>query len=519
MNLTSSINTASQVGRGSSEQGAKAQTSGASAGEGKSVVRVSPEEKSVSIETSKPKNVIQPVEETVKVSLSQQERVLSDEASTVTYKKPKPTPEPVAVPVQPKVEVQESSRDNTQVKNQKIDVVPVDTANATTNSNTRADTNVDRNSTSEARPVVESSRTLDKADLRDIEQLQQRDREGQQQGSADGATTGAPQYEFKAGLDGNHYATVGEVSVKFSGSSDPTGQTAEAKQIKNAGNASAQPSAQDRAVAARAEQPTVSADKGLLKETVVSGEGANTQARVPDREQNIRANSTSVSFSRTSSQASSAQSAEGSGVQASESKFSFEQAASVATSPTTTTVENAQALFDEQRWVAASLQESRDALARDFGGGAGSNSISANFSSQKPVTESVDIPIAQPSVESQPIDMKIDKSEPLSADRVAVKAEGFGSLSDSKAEKSEERAEKDQNIEEEFDKAQGKSVDSSTSESTIRRANNVTSEEARLSQNIDLGQGQTDVYERNLRAIDADQQRTQEPGGVFTAIV
>ncbi len=90
-----------------------------------------------------------------------------------------------------------------------------------------------------------------------IQRLAARDREvrahEQAHASVGGQLAGSPSYEFQRGPDGVSYAVGGEVSIS-SGAvpNDPEATLANAQQIRRAALAPADPSAQDRAVAASA---------------------------------------------------------------------------------------------------------------------------------------------------------------------------------------------------------------------------------------------------------------------------
>ncbi len=94
-------------------------------------------------------------------------------------------------------------------------------------------------------------------DQRIIGRLAARDREvrahEQAHASVGGQLAGSPSYEFQRGPDGVSYAVGGEVSISTSGvPGDPEATIAIAQQIRRAALAPADPSSQDRAVAAGA---------------------------------------------------------------------------------------------------------------------------------------------------------------------------------------------------------------------------------------------------------------------------
>lgn len=67
-----------------------------------------------------------------------------------------------------------------------------------------------------------------------------------------GRYAGAPTYQFVRGPDGQNYAVAGEVSIDASPEADPEATLRKMEIVRRAALAPAQPSAQDRAVAARA---------------------------------------------------------------------------------------------------------------------------------------------------------------------------------------------------------------------------------------------------------------------------
>ena len=94
-------------------------------------------------------------------------------------------------------------------------------------------------------------------DRRLIAKLAARDREvrahEQAHASVGGQYAGAPSYSFQRGPDGVNYAVGGEVSISLSsGGGDPRQSLAAAEQVRRAALAPADPSAQDRRVAAAA---------------------------------------------------------------------------------------------------------------------------------------------------------------------------------------------------------------------------------------------------------------------------
>ncbi|MEY4589518.1 MAG: hypothetical protein RL497_1594 [Pseudomonadota bacterium] len=94
--------------------------------------------------------------------------------------------------------------------------------------------------------------------LDQLKQLASRDREVRAHElahkAAAGSYGGAIRFEYQRGPDGNRYAVGGEVDIDTSPESSPEATLAKARTIQRAANAPAQPSDQDRAVAAQAVQ-------------------------------------------------------------------------------------------------------------------------------------------------------------------------------------------------------------------------------------------------------------------------
>ncbi len=97
------------------------------------------------------------------------------------------------------------------------------------------------------------------AEDRAISELQSRDKEVRAHefahAAVGGASTGAPSYSYQKGPDGKQYAVNGEVSVDLSTvSGNPRATIAKMQKVHSAALAPANPSSQDRSVAATASQ-------------------------------------------------------------------------------------------------------------------------------------------------------------------------------------------------------------------------------------------------------------------------
>jgi len=111
----------------------------------------------------------------------------------------------------------------------------------------------------------------ERADQQVIDQLSARDREVRNHERAHAAVGGqyasGPTYEYERGPDGVNYAVAGEVSISTGAiPGDPAATIDKAQQVKRAALAPAEPSAQDRSVAASATQIEAEARVQLQEE-------------------------------------------------------------------------------------------------------------------------------------------------------------------------------------------------------------------------------------------------------------
>lgn len=131
---------------------------------------------------------------------------------------------------------------------------------ASSNTSATQSTQANDDSTAESSSPI----ALSEDDLALIEQLKVRDREVRLHEAAHAAVggryAGSPSYDFTRGPDGRNYATGGEVSISTSEvPGDPQATIEKARVIQAAALAPAQPSSQDRQVAASAAQMEVQA--------------------------------------------------------------------------------------------------------------------------------------------------------------------------------------------------------------------------------------------------------------------
>lgn len=131
----------------------------------------------------------------------------------------------------------------------------------------KADQKVDHRGEKEAAPGELSEEEADQ-----VRELKARDQEvrrhEQAHAAAGGAHAGAPSYQYQQGPDGQRYAVGGEVPIDVSPvAGDPSATVQKMRQVKAAANAPAQPSGQDRAVAATADAISQQAQAELLAQS------------------------------------------------------------------------------------------------------------------------------------------------------------------------------------------------------------------------------------------------------------
>lgn len=116
----------------------------------------------------------------------------------------------------------------------------------------------------------------------ELAKLKARDREVRAHEAAHSAAAGSlakggASFTFEKGSDGQLYAVGGEVKIDTStDSDDPQATIQKARQIRAAANAPANPSAQDRAVAAQATRMEAQAQRELQQERREEIQGATT---------------------------------------------------------------------------------------------------------------------------------------------------------------------------------------------------------------------------------------------------
>ena len=119
---------------------------------------------------------------------------------------------------------------------------------------------------------------MTEAEQKEIQDLKQTDREVRQHEAAHtkaaGGLAGPVQYDYTTGPDGNRYAVGGEVSIDVSKvPNDPEATIQKADRIRRAALAPANPSGQDRAVAASASKMAAAARSELTQERLDEASG------------------------------------------------------------------------------------------------------------------------------------------------------------------------------------------------------------------------------------------------------
>lgn len=126
---------------------------------------------------------------------------------------------------------------------------------------------------------------LSPAERRQVDELRAIDRrvrthEMAHLSAGSGVVTGGPSFGYQRGPDGLNYAVSGEVPIDASPGRTPEETIARAQAIRSAALAPADPSPQDRAVAARASQMEATARAELARNERPAGTGP-ADARAP----------------------------------------------------------------------------------------------------------------------------------------------------------------------------------------------------------------------------------------------
>ena len=106
--------------------------------------------------------------------------------------------------------------------------------------------------------------------------------------AAGGAMTGAVSYTYTQGPDGKRYISGGEVSIDTSGGNTPSETITRMEAVRRAALAPADPSSQDRAVAAAAEARIQQARQDQVSSTDESGQASDQAGSAASGQQHLR---------------------------------------------------------------------------------------------------------------------------------------------------------------------------------------------------------------------------------------
>lgn len=144
-----------------------------------------------------------------------------------------------------------------------------------------------------ANKKLETDAALSPEQLKEVEKLKARDRDVRAHemahlAAAGGLATSGATFSYQRGPDGVSYAIGGEVKIDTSSGSNPEETLRKAQIIRGAALAPAEPSGQDRAVAAKASQMEAEARAELAttdrEQPESATEGEETQAQNSDKQ-------------------------------------------------------------------------------------------------------------------------------------------------------------------------------------------------------------------------------------------
>ena len=139
----------------------------------------------------------------------------------------------------------------------------------------------------EARNLLEKAQTekqrlsqtedLSQQEQKEVQKMEQRDIEVKAHEMAHvaaggGVVNGGAHYDYQTGPDGKKYAVGGHVNIDTSGDKDPEATVRKMRQVKKAALAPANPSASDRAVAAKAARVEMKASVDMREQQTAESE-------------------------------------------------------------------------------------------------------------------------------------------------------------------------------------------------------------------------------------------------------
>jgi hypothetical protein len=142
----------------------------------------------------------------------------------------------------------------------------------------------------EAKQQESQEKEQEQVEQQQIQQLQQRDVEvkahEQAHAAVGGTHAGTPNYEYETGPNGKKYAVGGEVSIDVSKEATPEATIRKMQIVQAAALAPAEPSSQDRKVAAQAASNIAEAKVESVKQNAETAESKSTTAKVEDSKAN-----------------------------------------------------------------------------------------------------------------------------------------------------------------------------------------------------------------------------------------
>ena len=135
--------------------------------------------------------------------------------------------------------------------------------------------------------TTQEGEDLNSDEQQEVQKLRQRDQEVRRHeqahlAAAGGLAVSGAQFEMKKGPDGRMYAVGGEVQIDTSREKTPEKNLEKAQKIQRAALAPANPSAQDRRVAAEARRMEMEAQMELSRQRQGGGQEGETDGSVPD---------------------------------------------------------------------------------------------------------------------------------------------------------------------------------------------------------------------------------------------
>lgn len=134
---------------------------------------------------------------------------------------------------------------------------------------------------------AQNGQALSKEQQAQVDKLKERDRQVRQHeqahlAAAGGLAMSGPTYSYQKGPDGVRYAVGGEVNIDTSPGRTPEETVAKARQIRAAALAPAEPSGQDRAVAAQASQMEMQAQMEQTRQGAAGAGERGSEERGPE---------------------------------------------------------------------------------------------------------------------------------------------------------------------------------------------------------------------------------------------